>query len=113
LARLIALQADTDPNEADRNFVRLETALNGQQGFPREAYLRLLAIAAIRSARDRSAGAAAAAAQAAEVADTHGLPHLAADAHELCVRYTASAQATAIRHGGRGTLSLTPSMVAI
>ncbi len=105
LARLIALQADADPNEAERDLVRLETTLNGQHGFPREAYLRLIAIAAIRCARGRTAGAAAAAAQAAEVADTHGLPHLAADAHELCARYTASAQSAAARRGARGTLS--------
>jgi DNA-binding SARP family transcriptional activator len=113
LARLIALQAEADPNEAERGLVRLETTLNGQHGFPREAYLRLIAIAAIRFARGRTAGAAAAAAQAAEVADTHGLPHLAADAHELCARYTASAQSAAARHGARGTLSLTPTKVAI
>jgi DNA-binding SARP family transcriptional activator len=113
LARLIALQADANPNEAERNLVRLETTLNGQHGFPREAYLRLIAIAAIRCARGRTAGAAAAAAQAAEVADTHGLPHLAADAHVLCARYTARAQSAAARHGARGTLSLTPSKVAI
>jgi len=113
LARLVALQADTDLHEAERNLVRLETALNGQLGFPREAYLRLLAIAAIRSARGRDAGAAAAAAAAAEVADTHSLPHLEADAHELCARYTARAQSAAARRGGRGTLSMTLSMVAI
>jgi hypothetical protein len=113
LARLIALQADTDLVEADHNLVRLETVLNGQQGFPREAYLRLLAIAAIRSARGRSAGAAAAAAAAAEVADTHALPHLEADAHELCARYTAQAQTALARRGCRGTLSMTLSMVAI
>ncbi len=113
LARLITLQAGADPKEAERNLVRLETALNGQQGFPREAYLRLIAIAAIRSARGRTAGAAAAAAQAADVADTHGLPHLAADAHELCARYTAGAQSAAAGRGARGTFSLMPSMVAI
>jgi len=112
LARLIALQADTNLTEAERHLVRLESVLNGQQGFPREAYLRLLAVAAIRSARGRTAGAAAAAAQAAEVADTHGLPHLAADAHELCARYTARAQSAAALRG-RGTLSLALSMVAI
>ena len=113
LARLIALQAGTDLHEAERNLVRLETTLNGQLGFPRDAYLRLLAIAAIRSARGRDAGAAAAAAAAAEVADTHSLPHLEADAHELCARYTARAQSAAARRGGRGTLSMTLSMVAI
>jgi hypothetical protein len=113
LARLIALQADANPNEAEQTLVRLETTLHGQHGFPREAYLRLMAVAAIRSARGRTAGAAAAAAQAAEVADTHELPHLAADAHEYCARYTADAQIAAARRGARGTLTLTPSMVAI
>ena len=112
LARLVALQADRDPSGAEANLTRLDLALNGQRPFPRELYLRLIALAAVQSARGRAAAAASAAARAAEVADVNGLVFLASRAHDLCARYTSRAQSAAARTGRAHELGLRLSVVS-
>ncbi len=112
LARLVAVQADRDPGGAEANLSRLDLVLNGQRPFPRELYLRLVALAAVQSARGRAAAAASAAARAAEVADVNGLVFLASRAHDLCARYTSRAQSAAARTGGVGELGLRLSVVS-
>jgi hypothetical protein len=80
--------------------------LDGQPILPREAYLRLLADAAVQSARGRAGAAAAAAAGAADVAELNGLVFLTAHAHELCMQYAAQAHAGSARAGGKRSLTL-------
>ena len=113
LARLAALQAADDVAQAERHLSRLDSTMNSQQLLPREAYLRLIAIAGIHSTRGRAAAAAAAAARAAEIAETNGLHLLTDGAHELCAEYTSKAQSAAAHRGVRGSLRLTLSMVAV
>ena len=88
--------------QAERHLSRLDSTVNSQQLLPREAFLRLIAIAAIHSARGRTAAAAAAAARAAEIADTNGLHQLTAGAHDLCADYTSRAQSAAAHRGVAG-----------
>ena len=104
LSRLIMLQAPRDLRSAEENFAQLDRTLGHQSGLPREAFLRLMAGAAIQSAHGRAAAAATAAASAAEVAEDNGLRFLAASAHELCAQYTARAQALSAR-GARHAVS--------
>ncbi len=113
LARLAALEALGDVARAERHIGRLDSTVNSQHLFPREAFLRLMAIAAIHAARGRSAAAAAAAARAAEIADTNGLHQLTAGAHELCADYTSRAQSAAAHRALSSSLRLTLSLVAV
>lgn len=113
LARLAALEALRDVGRAERYIGRLDGTIDGRQLFPREAFLRSIAIAAIHSARARTAAAAAAAARAAEIAEANGLHQLTTGAHELCAEYTSRAQSAAAHRAVPGSLRLTLSMVAV
>ncbi len=113
LTRLAGLLATDDAAQAERHLVRLDSTITSQQLLPREAYLRLIAIAGVHSTRGRAAAAAAAAARAAEIADTSGLHQLTAGAYELCADYTSKAQSAATHRYVRGSLPLTVSMVAV
>ena len=113
LARLAALEALGDVGRAERYIGRLDGTIDSRHLFPREAFLRSIAIAAIHSARARTAAAAAAAARAAEIAEANGLHQLTTGAHELCAQYTSRAQSAAAHRAFRGSLRLTLSMVAV
>ena len=106
LARLVILLAESDLAAAENYLRRLATVLDGQPILPRDAYLRLLADAAVQCARGRSGAAAAAAAGAADIAELNGLVFLTAQAHELCMQYAAKAHAGSSRAGGKRSLTL-------
>ncbi|MFW5470970.1 BTAD domain-containing putative transcriptional regulator [Knoellia sp. CPCC 206435] len=92
-ARRVVLTAPTDPEAAITLFEVFDWAAGSEIGHPREAYLRLLARAAIRAGRHELDRAAAAAANAARVAKDCGLVLLASEGY--------LAQAQHLFEGGR------------
>lgn len=91
IARLIALEAETDLDGAKEHFELLDWAAGGDHRFPRENCLRMLARAAVRAATGQMDAAALAAANAADVAEEGALPFLSAQAHHARAGYLAAA----------------------
>ncbi len=83
----VLLTAPSDPAAAIRLFELFDWAAGSEIGHPREAYLRLLARAAVRAGHHELDRAAAAAANAARVAQDSGLVLLASQAYLVQAQY--------------------------
>ncbi len=97
LARLVLLQAHTNPVEAHRDAAWLDRILEQSPPLPREWCLRLLARAELESSRGRLASACADAATAVQVAQDNGLRILETIAHGHWLRHFESARVWSAR----------------
>lgn len=90
-ARLVMIDAYTDPRSARNRFEQFDESVGEDAWFPREKVLKLLARAAVRGADGRPDDAASAAAAAADEAERAGLIFLAALAHRHRAAHLAAA----------------------